>query len=179
MARNVFTALWHSLKLPTTVYNSFKIRSYITHTQRSVVQIHPRKQIRLLILKCLGREERGFVTREVHASRHNCRLPYAGLFKRTLPGLTANRLIDGASALKAPIHLFRDWQRTSTQTSVTAWARESKWMDGSALHRRSQNKSARKELQKHTSPRALRARYEDPRFSLDSTYHGCPEAVPV
>src|ERR1700730_7590634 len=65
-------------------------------------------------------------------------MPYSGLFKRTLPGLTTFRLSDGASAPKAPTHLFRDWQRTSTQTSVTATARDSKWMSGSAFHRRNQ-----------------------------------------
>src|SRR5271156_3597311 len=35
-------------------------------------------------------------------------------------------------------------------------------------------KAPGKELQKHTSHRALRARHEDPRFALDFTYHGCP-----
>ena len=30
------------------------------------------------------------------------------------------RLSDGASAPKTPTHLFRDWRRSSTQTSVTA-----------------------------------------------------------
>jgi len=53
-------------------------------------------------------------------------------FKRTLPGLVATRMSDGASAPEAPSQLFRDWQRISTQTSVKANAHDSKWMYGSA-----------------------------------------------
>jgi hypothetical protein len=55
---------------------------------------------------------------------------------RRLPGPAGGRLSEGAQAPEAPFGLFRDWQRTQTQSSVTALrARDSKWMSGSAKAR--------------------------------------------
>ena len=52
---------------------------------------------------------------------------------RRLPGPAVGRLSEGDQTPEAPFELFRDWQRTQTQSSVTALgARDSKWMSGSA-----------------------------------------------
>jgi hypothetical protein len=52
---------------------------------------------------------------------------------RRLPGPADCRLSEGDHTPEALFELFRDWQRTQTQSSVTAFkARDSKWMSGSA-----------------------------------------------
>jgi len=52
---------------------------------------------------------------------------------RRLPGPADSRLSEGVPTPEALYELFRDWQRTQTQSSVTALgARDSKWMSGSA-----------------------------------------------
>jgi transposase len=52
---------------------------------------------------------------------------------RRLPGPAVCRLSDGDQTPQAPFELFRDWQRTQTQSSVKALkAGDSKWMSGSA-----------------------------------------------
>ena len=46
---------------------------------------------------------------------------------------------------EAPSELFRDWQRTQTQSSATAdTARDSKWMSGSAISRNHRREAHRR-----------------------------------
>jgi hypothetical protein len=88
-----------------------------------------------------------------------------GFFKRTLPGLAASRMSEGAPGPEAPSQLFRDWQRISTQTSVKAKTPET--ANGCMVLRPSRN--LRNALEKHlpkNKQRALRARNGDPRFLL-------------
>ena len=55
---------------------------------------------------------------------------------RRLPGPACCRLSEGDQTPEALYELFRDWQRTQTQSSVTAFqAQGSKWMSGSAERR--------------------------------------------
>src|ERR1700733_8469718 len=55
---------------------------------------------------------------------------------RRLPGPAVCRLSEGANTPEALYELFRDWQRTPTQSSATALvARGSQWMSGSAKSR--------------------------------------------
>ena len=52
---------------------------------------------------------------------------------RRLPGSAVCRLSDGDQTPEALFELFQDWQRTQTQSSVTALrGRDSEWMSGSA-----------------------------------------------
>ncbi len=96
-----------------------------------------RKMVAYLL--AVDRREKDFLPSEQEAPR---RLRTADAEKnqdytaRRLPGPAVCRLSEGDQAPEAPFELFRDWQRTQTQSSVTALgARDSKWMSGSAKRR--------------------------------------------
>ena len=84
---------------------------------------------------------------------------------RRLPGPADCRLSEGDYTPEALYELFRDWQRTPTQSSATApVARGSKWMSGSA---ESSNHQPRGATAHHeTWHHALRVLANAPRTSL-------------
>ena len=52
---------------------------------------------------------------------------------RRLPGPASRPLCEGVKTPEAPAELFRDWQRTQTQSSARLFGvLDSKWMCGSA-----------------------------------------------
>ena len=96
-----------------------------------------RKMVAYLL--AVDRREREFVPAEDYKTERRPRNRRLGKEKkqdytvRRLPGPAGGRLSEGDQTPEAPFELFRDWQRTQTQSSVKAsGVRDSKWMSGSA-----------------------------------------------
>ena len=70
-------------------------------------------------------EQRDFVPAEDHSTRgglnRRLREKKQDYTVRRLPGPADGRLSEGEQTPEAPFELFRDWQRTQTQSSVTAF----------------------------------------------------------
>src|ERR1700730_10189554 len=85
-------------------------------------------------------------------------------------------------APNASFEMFRDWQETLTQSSVTvSTARYSEWMSGSALTRRNRAERHNGEVMNTLSETTRRSpeRYGKALPHLTKTYHGCRLLVQV
>ena len=98
---------------------------------------------------------------------------------RRLPGPADCRLSEGTHIPEALSELFRDWQRTQTQSSVTALRSSRPQMDvwfckdAGTLSREAYVRSARsRSIQCALS----RARHQASRFLLTTDLHGCRQS---